>query len=91
MKTAKQHRVIMRIELTESAKAEMIGYVDRTGMTQIACTSRLVEAFASWPEEIQGLLMGHYPAAIEQDVAELIIQHYAKGRNGAAKKKGGGK
>jgi hypothetical protein len=70
-------RIIMRIELTPSAKESLQSFAERSGMTQFAITSRLVEWFASQPETIQSAVLNRYPSEIEVDVAKLILKRMA--------------
>jgi hypothetical protein len=70
-------RIIMRIELTASAKDAVQNFADRAGMTQFAITSRLVEWFASQPETIQSAVLGRYPAEIEADIAKMLLKKKA--------------
>ncbi len=67
-------RVIMRIELTSAAKDQLTDLCHRNGMTQVAVMSRITEWFASQDQLIQGAILGHYPTAIESDVAKLILK-----------------
>jgi hypothetical protein len=67
-------RIIMRIELTPSAKESLQSFADRAGMTQFAITSRMVEWFATQPETIQSAVLRRYPSEIEVDVAKLILK-----------------
>jgi hypothetical protein len=78
MKSAKQKRVIMRIELTPAAKLEVGDFCDRVGMTQVAAMSRLVEWFAGQPNEIQAIVQGLYPGSIKPDVAKLILERMVR-------------
>lgn len=70
-------RIIMRIELTPSAKEALQNFADRAGMTQFAITSRMVEWFANQPETIQSAVLRRYPSEIEVDVAKLILKKMA--------------
>jgi len=67
-------RVIMRIELTPSAKDLLTDLCQRNGMTQVAVMSRITEWFANQDQLIQGAILGHYPVGIESDVAKLILK-----------------
>jgi len=70
-------RIIVRIELTPTAKERLNELSDRAGMTQVAMLSRLVEWFASQSELIQAAVMGHYPTEVESDIAKLILKKMA--------------
>ena len=67
-------RVIMRIELTPSAKTLFTEACERKGMTQVAMMSRMTEWFSRQDEMVQGAILGHYPAGIESDVVKLILK-----------------
>ncbi len=67
-------RVIMRIELTPSAKDLLTDLCHRNGMTQVAVMSRITEWFASQEQLIQAAVLGQYPTSIESDVAKLILK-----------------
>ena len=67
-------RIIVRIELTPSAKDALNDLTDKAGMTQVALLSRLVEWFAHQSDMIQASVLGQYPSEIEADVAKLILK-----------------
>jgi hypothetical protein len=71
-------RVIMRIELTPSAKAGLELYCHRLGKKQIAAMSRLVEWFLDQPETIQGLIQRGFPPSIAGDVAQLVLKRMVR-------------
>jgi len=58
---------------------------DQLGITQIAITSRIVEWFANQPDLIQAAILGLYPDLIKQDVATLILNRLAEGKEGKDK------
>lgn len=70
-------RFIMRIELSAASKKKLATLSDRHGMTQVAMMSRLVEWFASQPEEIQAAVVGRYPDKIAPDVARMLLKKMA--------------
>src|SRR2546423_7577620 len=72
-----QPRIIVRIELTPSAKEHLTSIAKRNGMTQVAVTSRLLEWFATQSELVQAAILGHYPHAIQAEIAELILKRMA--------------
>jgi hypothetical protein len=43
-------------------------------MTQVAVMSRITEWIAGQDQLIQAAILGHYPTAIESDVAKLILK-----------------
>lgn len=78
-------RVVFRIQLTLDAKKRLLDISDQLGITQIAITSRIVEWFAGQPDLIQAAILGLYPDLIKQDVATLILNRLAEGREGKEK------
>ena len=78
-------RVVFRIQLTLEAKKRLLDISDQLGITQIAITSRIVEWFASQPDLIQAAILGLYPDLIKQDVATLILNRLAEGKEGKDK------
>jgi hypothetical protein len=70
-------RIIIRIELTPGAKSRLKGICEKTGMTQVAVLSRMVEWFAGQSEVIQAAVLGHYPAEVQAEVAKLILRRMA--------------
>lgn len=73
-------RIIVRIELTPSAKDALNDLTDKAGMTQVALLSRLVEWFAHQSDMIQASVLGQYPSEIEADVAKLILKRMSSGK-----------
>jgi hypothetical protein len=69
-----QPRIIVRLELTPSAKEHLHTISRRNGMAQVTVTSRLVEWFATQSELVQAAILGHYPHAIQAEIAELILK-----------------
>ena len=67
-------RVIMRIELTPSAKELLTDLCHRNGMTQVSVMSRITEWFAGQSELIQAAVLRQYPKEIENDVVKLILK-----------------
>jgi hypothetical protein len=72
-------RIIMRIELTPDAKTGLQDFADHAGMTQFAITSRMVEWFATQPEQIQSAVLRRYPSEASIDVGKLILKRLASG------------
>jgi hypothetical protein len=77
-------RIIMRIELTPAAKEQLERSCETMGTTQVAMLSRVVEWYASQPEVIQRIIVGHVPAALESDVARLVLQNLLKSKKSAS-------
>lgn len=73
-----EKRIILRIELTPSAKASLGVVCDRTGMTQVAMLSRVVEWYALQPEAIQRIVVGHIPKDVQHDVARAMLKKLAQ-------------
>jgi methyl coenzyme M reductase beta subunit len=73
-------RIIVRIELTPSAKEALNDLTDKAGMTQVALLSRLVEWFSHQSDMIQAAVLGQYPSEIEADIAKMILKRMASGK-----------
>jgi hypothetical protein len=71
-------RVIIRLELTPSAKQALEDVCEKNGMTQVAVSSRLVEWFADQSDMLQAAILGHYPREIEPDIARIILTRMAE-------------
>jgi hypothetical protein len=71
-------RVIMRIELTPQAKAELARYCEIRGKKQIAAMSKLVEWFGKCPDSIQAVIQQDIPPSFMPDVAKLILERAAR-------------
>lgn len=67
-------RIPVRIELTPQAKENIDQICEKTGMTQFAMLSRLVEWFANTDEWIKPAVLGLYPKEIAADIAKLILK-----------------
>lgn len=65
----------MRIELTDKAKAGLVDESDRTGMTQVALMSRLVEWYYNQPETIKALVLNHIPGAYLKDFIYKLAEN----------------
>ena len=70
-------RIIVRIELTPNAKQRVNEMCEKSGMTQVAMLSRLVEWFANQSEMIQAAVLGHYPSELAGDISKLILKRMA--------------
>lgn len=71
-------RIILRIELSPSAKKKLNITSDQLGMTQVAMLSRLVEWFSHQDRAVKAGIMQCYPGEIESEVAKIILQQMAK-------------
>jgi hypothetical protein len=78
--TNESRRVIMRIELLPEAKEELAIFSDRTGLTQVAITSRLVEWFCSENDVVQAAVLGLYPADVRNELPAMILKGMAATR-----------
>lgn len=70
-------RIVVRLELTKEAKSRLAEISKRTGMTQVAVSSRLFEWFSKQSEILQAAVLGQYPKEIEAEVAEMILKRVA--------------
>src|SRR6266480_4652629 len=77
-------RIILRIELTPTAKEQLENVSDRLGMTQVAMLSRVIEWFARQPEALQRMIVGHMPREIQKDVARLLLRQFARDKKTSA-------
>jgi hypothetical protein len=68
-------RIILRVDLTPDAKARLSDVCDKSGMTQVAMLSRVVEWFARQPNGVQQLIVGHIPKEMHPDVARLVLEN----------------
>jgi hypothetical protein len=68
-------RVIMRVEVSGGVPNALSEVTSRTGMTQVATVSRLVEWFARQPDVIQAAVLGLYPVDLSRELPRLIIKH----------------
>jgi hypothetical protein len=67
-------RIIVRVELTPSAKDAVNQMCDHAGMTQVAMLSRAIEWIAAQDEMVKSAILGQYPKAIEADIAKIILK-----------------
>jgi len=67
-------RIVVRLEITPNAKKQLEDIGDRSGMTQVSLTSRIIEWFSGQTELVQAAILGHYPAEIQADIAKLILK-----------------
>ncbi len=73
-------RSIFRVQLTAVAKKNLLKVTEKTGITQIAVTSKLTEWFANQPDTIQAAILGLYPDAIKTDVATILLKRMKAGK-----------
>ena len=64
----------MRIELYTAAKQALNDFTEKTGMTQVAAASRIIEWFILDAGEAQEVILGLVPKEILQDVAALLLK-----------------
>ena len=72
-------RIIVRIELTPGARKRLDECSEKSGMTQVAMLSRLVEWFSRQPEAVRHLVVGSIPEELKEQVAGLVLKTLAKG------------
>ena len=77
-------RIVMRVELNPKSKDRLGEFCDRTGMTQIAAVSRLIDWFCRQSETIQAIIQGLFPASLEPDVAAMILERTANEKRDSA-------
>jgi hypothetical protein len=70
-------RIIMRIELSPTAKRSFTGKTDKLGMTQIATTSRIIEWFVAQDSEAQAAILGVAPSELGVDPAVESLKRVA--------------
>jgi hypothetical protein len=66
--------MIMRIELTDEAKAALERSSDAARMTQVAYLSRLIEWFAHQPPVVRAGVLGQLPPEESAAVRRTIIR-----------------
>lgn len=62
-----------RIQLALHAKAVLEDLCDGLGIQQKAMMTRIIEWFASQPEEVQAAVLGLYPRNVEAEIARLLL------------------
>ena len=72
-------RIILRIELTPGARKRLDECNKKSGMTQLAMLSRVVEWFAREPESVQRLVVGNIPEDLKEHVAGMLLKTLSKG------------
>ena len=70
-------RIIIRIEVEPESKTRLDEFCDRTGMTKVAATSRLIDWFCGQPDTVQAIIQGLFPSPIEADAAAIILRRLA--------------
>lgn len=70
-------RIILRIELTASAKNRLNEFCEKAGMTQVATLSRVVEWFSNQPDAVQRLIVGHIPKELQPQIARMLLKEFA--------------
>jgi len=71
-------RIIVRLELTPPTKEALHVIARKGGLTQVAIASRLLEWFATQDSMVQSAVLGHYPMAIQSEIAALIMKRMGK-------------
>lgn len=72
-------RIIVRIELTPVARKRLDECAEKSGMTQVAMLSRLVEWYSRQPDAVQRLVVGGIPEELREEVAGMVLKTLAKG------------
>jgi hypothetical protein len=62
------------MELTPEAKELIDQMSKKTGMTQVATLSRVVEWFANQSDIVKAYVLGHYPKELQQDLSKHILK-----------------
>ncbi|MFI5382048.1 MAG: hypothetical protein ACHRHE_22360 [Tepidisphaerales bacterium] len=75
-------RIIMRLELTPSAKKTVEQMTEKKGMTQVAMLSRLVEWLANQPAAVQASVLAANSSKTEAETAKLIVKQMGSGKKG---------
>ena len=73
----KSKRVILRINLTQQTRSQIIDLSDDIGVTHVHLASRLIEWFAEQPNKIQLGILGVYPDANDRDIARQLLTEIA--------------
>jgi hypothetical protein len=68
---------VIKIAVTDHAKATISAIAKRHGMKEIAVASRIYTWFASQPDVIQKGVLGMWPEGYEADLAELVVERLA--------------
>jgi hypothetical protein len=78
----REGRIVVRLELTWRAQAELRRVTERTGCTQMTVSSRLIEWFAKQPDVVQAAILGQIPDDVLPEVIELALKKMAEERKG---------
>lgn len=84
-----QKRVIIRAELTPSAKTTLQKVCDERGMTQVSVMSRLVQWFAHQDQLVQVSVLGLVSEETTRKLGKELIERLALTRRDAPETKGG--
>jgi hypothetical protein len=68
-------RVIMRIEVLPEAKQQLAYFCKRTGMSQVATSSRLVDWFCRLSDVIQAAILDVYPVNVRTQLPSMILKY----------------
>lgn len=68
-------KVIVRLQITNEAKECLEQYCERTGRTQIAALSRIIERLNDEPAIVQGFIGGDLPSSLEKRVREIVVKN----------------
>lgn len=73
-----QKPIFVTVALTAEAKAMIEQMCERTGMTQLATLSRLVEWFSKQNDLVRAAVLGHLPEGIAPDLSKVIMKRMAE-------------
>jgi hypothetical protein len=66
------------VNVTPTAKDHLRKLSIRTGMTQVALLSRILEWFAAQPQLIQSGVLGHLHKELREEIGRIILQRLAE-------------
>ena len=67
-------RIIMRIEVTPKARADVAKVTELFGMKQVAVMSRVIEWLSSQSDVVQANVLGLAPQALSTDIVPVILK-----------------
>jgi hypothetical protein len=72
-------RIIVRVEIPESARDQIDLLTRKLGMTHLSLHSRLVEWLSRQPEQIRAAILQQFPKQMHADIARLILRNMQQG------------
>ena len=67
-------RIIVRIEITKEAWAQIGRLTQKFGMTQLSMHSRMVEWLSAQPDEIRAAVLQKFPVEVKGNVGGMILK-----------------